>query len=174
MPRPAPPSPPTPRFAPPSPRASSAPSAWRRQHGQVEAPDISSAAFRPYWRAGSLIDKLANQGAITAEEWLAGDRFRRLFQAAHRGELRGAAFDRVYTDQHCRRPGQDGPTDARLAAIEKLVRIRERVGPVVFAIIVEVAVHDTRWAQLARKLGGIDPKTARSRGIEAITVLAAS
>lgn len=125
-------------------------------------------------RARSQLDKLVGQGAITAEQWLAGDTFRRLFGAAHRGELRGGAFDGVYTDPHCRRPGQDGPTDARLAAIERLARIRERVGPVIFAIAVEVAVHDTCWAQLARKLGGIDPKTARARGIEAIAVLAAS
>lgn len=163
------------RPAPPAPPASSAPSAWRRQHGAgIEPPQIDGRAFRPYWRAGAPIDKLLRQNAIDAEEWRAADKFRRLFQAAHRGELRGGAFDRVYTDQHCRRPGQDGPTDARLAAIEKLVRIRERVGPVIFAIVVEVAVHDTCWAQLARELGGIDPKTARARGIEAIAVLAAS
>jgi hypothetical protein len=117
---------------------------------------------------------LLRKNAITSEQWQAANMFRRLFEAAHKGELRGGAFDRVYVDQHCRRPGQGEPTDARLAAVEKLVRIRDTLGPVIFAIVVELAVHDTCWAQLARKLGGIDPKTARSRGIEAIAVLAAS
>jgi hypothetical protein len=163
-----------PRPAPPSPRASSAPSAWRRQHGQVEAPDISSAAFRPYFRARSQLDKLADRGAITAQESGVADGFRRLYETAHKGELRGGVYDRVYVDRHCRRPSQAEPTDIRLAAVEKLARIRETLGPVIFAIVVELAVHDTCWAQLARKLGGIDPKTARSRGIEAMVVLAAS
>jgi hypothetical protein len=113
-------------------------------------------------------------GAISAKEWRAADRFRRLYELAHKGELRGGAYDRVYVDQHCGRPGQAEPTDGRLAAIEKLVRIRRALGPAVFAIVVEVAVRDTCWAQLARKLGGIDPKTARSRGVAAIAALAAA
>jgi hypothetical protein len=164
-------SPPT---TPRSPPASSAPSAWRRQHGQIEAPDISSTAFRPYFRSRSQLDKLLSQRAISEREWQAADRFRRLYELAHHSELRGGAYDRVYVDQHCRRPGQAEPSDVRLAAIEKLVRIRRTLGPIVFGIAVEVAVHDTCWAQLARKLGGIDPKTARSRGVEAIAVLAAA
>jgi hypothetical protein len=170
MPRPASPSPPTPASPP-----ASGPSRWRRQHGAgIEPPQIDGRAFRPYWRAGAQIDKLADQGAITAEEWQAGDAFRRLYETAHRGELRGGAYDRVYVDQHCRPPGQAGPTEVRLAAVENLGRIRATLGPVIFSIVVELAVHDTCWAQLARKLGGIDPKTARSRGIDAIAVLAAS
>jgi hypothetical protein len=166
IPRPRPTSSPT--SAPPA----SGPSAWRQQHGQVETPQIDGRAFRPYWRARPQIDKLLNSGAITAQEWQRAQEFRALYERAHQGELAALAPDRVYLDSNCRHPGSGEPSRSRIAALERLARVRGELGEVVYGLMIMVAVHDASWAQIGRRLRA-DPKTARSWAIVALQALAA-
>ena len=170
MPRPAPPSPPTARFVPPSPPASSAPSAWRRQHGQVEAPDISSVAFRPYFRAYPQLDRLADRGTITPEQWQAANMFRRLYEKAHQDELAAPGWDRIYLDPECRRRGSGEPSQQRLTAVERLGKVRSALGELAFALLTMTAVEDACWAEIGRRLK-VDPKTARAWAIAAVQAL---
>jgi hypothetical protein len=153
------------------PPASSAPSAWRKQHGQVETPQIDSQTFRPYWRVRSQLDKLLSQGAITARERQTADAFRRLYELAHRGELAAQAWDKTYLDADCRRLGDGDQSRQRLGAARRLARLRGELGEVAFGLVVAVVVEDACWAKIGRRFR-VDPKTGRSWALQALQALA--
>jgi hypothetical protein len=61
----------------------------------------------------------------------------------------------------------------QLAALEQLARVREDLGAVAYAILVMVVIEDRKWCEIAKQLGGIDAKTAKSWTTVAIRALAA-
>jgi hypothetical protein len=88
------------------------------------------------------------------------------------GALSTLAFDRVYVDKHWRRRGSNEPDDARVAALERLARIREGLGETAYKILLMAAVEDRTLCDVAKQLGGIDPRTARAWVVTAIRGLA--
>jgi hypothetical protein len=161
----------TPRPVPPSP-PSSGPSPWRKQHGQVETPQIDGRAFRPYWRARSQLDKLASQGAITAREWRRADEFRRCYEHAS-GDIAASKADATFLDPHCRQRGRGEPAGSRLEAARKLARWRGELGEVAYSLVTMVAIEDACWAAIGRRFT-VDPKTGRAWAITALQALAAT
>lgn len=76
----------------------------------------------------------------------------------------------VYVDPHCRRRGSEEPSPRRLAALERLAKLRGEFGEVVFSLAVMLVIEDACWAVIGRKFR-VDPKTARAWCVAAIGAL---
>ena len=80
-----------------------APSAWYRQHHEVEAPRVDDRHFRPAWRVLTRLDGLLADRAITAAEWHAAADYRELVDQVARGT--DPLADRTRLDRDRRAPG---------------------------------------------------------------------
>jgi hypothetical protein len=151
---------------------STSPTPERARRGQVEPPTIDDREFRPYWRSVAQIDKLLREKVITPREWRAAQRFRALFEIAHRGDLSAMAWDKTYLDDDCRRRSLASPDQHRLTALRHLDEMRAQFGAVAFTLVIMICVDNSCWSQIGRRFR-IDPKTARSWTIAALRALAA-
>jgi hypothetical protein len=68
--------------------------------------------------------------------------------------------------------GATNRTMPRVAALERLARIREGLGETAYKILLMAAVEDRTLCDVAKQLGGIDPRTARAWVVTAIRGLA--
>lgn len=147
------------------------PTKWRRQHNTVDDPRIDAGAFRPFWKVETRLDQLLAAGQISWATWAVANRFRTVFEAAHRGELAATwAANRIFIDKHCGTPRSASPGDGQLQAIEQLTRIKKNLGTGCYLLVVAAAVIDQSWCVLDRQLG-IDSKTAKAWTVTALEAL---
>jgi hypothetical protein len=149
---------------------SNAPSTEYRRHHRVEAPAVDQWEYRPGWRVKTGLDGLLEKGLINGPEYHRALRFRRSYEAAHRGAMGGSTWGKVFTDPHCRRP-QPEPTERELDAVAR-VRMVERSLGGLYGLLVLVVVADARWAEIGRRFA-VDPKTAKTWCAAAVAALAA-
>jgi hypothetical protein len=143
------------------------PSAFYKQHVALDAPQIDSRAFRPFWRVRTGLDALLLDGAISYIEWRAARLFRALCERVLSNTWRTQSFDRTAHSEFA-----DALAITRRAdAIGDLRRIRLAVGPVVFALLEAHVVNDEPWTRIARRFD-VHRKTVRAWTIAAIKMLA--
>jgi hypothetical protein len=121
------------------------PSASYRQHHDVEAPQVDAAAFRQGWRVRSRLDVLLDEGAIEPRDYEAAAAFRRDWEIAF-SERTPALM--TFRSPSIGRVGS-GPVD-RLAALARLRRIAEALGPFDCKILEQCCVLDLAWAAIGR------------------------
>lgn len=141
------------------------PSVHYRQHHDVEPPIVDLRAFRQGWRVRSHLDRLLVDGAITRAEWQAGDDFRATWSSALPSRASTLLGMRV------RGHDPDAGMLARLAALTRLRRLGNAMGPGPIAVLVACIVDDLSWRELGRRLG-VDHKTARAVTVRALWALA--
>lgn len=141
--------------SPPPPFLTS-PSPHLRQHAHFDAPQIDGEAFRPYWWRRAPIDCLLESRAISPWQWRIAVEFRALFEDAHRGQLQAHDPGRIKVDGG--RLGGREPSEGRLAALERLTRLRTELGEGTFGLVVVVVVDDTAVACTGRLSGAGLPK----------------
>jgi len=122
------------------------PSALYRQHFDVEAPRVDAGAFRQGWRVRSRLDVLLDEGAIDNAAYEAGRRFRRAWEIAF-AERAPALM--AFTARSTGRAGA-GPVD-RLAALARLRRIAEALGPFDCRLLEQCVVLDLAWTAIGRQ-----------------------
>ena len=155
----------------PSPPLARGPTAERYQHDRIEAPEISERVFRQAWVVRGPLDRLLKAGLISAFEYRMAIEFRVLFERAHRGQIRVRDLVAIRVDGGRYNYGEPG--DAQVAALEQLARIRRELGKVAYALVMLVVIEEAKWRTVAKQLGGIDPRTARTWGCAALAGLAA-
>lgn len=77
---------------------SGAPSAFIRQHHELEAPRVDARQFRQNWRIRSPVDKLLAAKLITATEYRRALSFRRLYETASKGAAASSVWNRSFAD----------------------------------------------------------------------------
>ena len=151
--------------------SSNAPSTEYRQHHQVDAPRVDAREFRPGWRVKTGLDGLRDKGLITGREYRRAVEFRRTYEAAHKGAMSSATWNRAFVDRRCRRTPAPEMTERQAAALARLVEIRAALGAL-YPLLLLVVIADASWCEIGRRVG-IDPRTARRWGAAAIAALAA-
>jgi hypothetical protein len=148
---------PTPRPDPP--HSSAAPSRWRRQHGAIEAPDISRAAFRPFFKASTPLDKLAKAGLLSPRRIPQGGRVPRPGPRdgdAHRRDKLGDEPQRTPLPTAAARTERAGSD-----AIAQSRAIATAFGEVGHALVRAVLIEEARWCEIARRYR-VDSRTAKT------------
>jgi hypothetical protein len=141
------------------------PTAEYAQHHDVAAPDVSTTAFRPAWLVRSRLMQLHADGLIDPAELDAALIWRRDHDMAlSSGASIGAYAPRV--DGGC----AGGAATIRLAALGRLRRTADALGPTRVLLLIGVVVEDAPWSALASRLKCSD-KTCRVRAVEAIEAL---
>jgi tetratricopeptide (TPR) repeat protein len=127
----------------PRPPASPSPDRYLRQHGPIEPPRVDATAFRPAWRRRSRLDKLLTDGTITPMQWQIAVEYRRTHETAFGSILRSRSLDGTGAQ-----PGRTGrraaldPSEAQLAAVEKLQLVRSKLGAAAVQLIELVVIED--------------------------------
>ena len=147
----------------------SAPSAWYRQHHEVEAPRVDDRHFRPAWRVLTRLDGLLADRAITAAEWHAAADYRELVDQVARAALIRSPIGRASIGTAGHRVFALSLA-GELDALNRLRQIRNRLGAWACTLLDLVLVRDLSWAALGRHYLR-DPKTARAWAIAAIKAL---
>lgn len=136
------------------------------QHHEVSASAIDAREFRQGWRVKTRLDQLLLAGAIEPAEWMAAIAYRRLYERAFRNLWPNRSLDfRVAGGW------RDRSIAAQLDALAAQRQLRQRLGPLSCRLIEACVLEDLSWAAIARQLGGMDPKTARTRTIAARRML---
>ena len=152
--------------------SSSSPTPEFRRHHAVEPPRVDASEFRQGWRVKTGLDGLLAAGAITPREWCAAVAFRGMHEKAMRSAVRVSKWGAVYTDPHCRQPRPE-QTEAELDAVKQVRTVKAALGDVLFRLLEWSVIADLPWAEIARRLGGIDCRTARKWAAASIAALAA-
>jgi hypothetical protein len=142
-----------------------------RRHHEVEAPEISLAAFHPAWRVKTRLDRLFRDKLLSPAQWSAAVRYRETYERAHAGEL-GSILDSIGTGRAPQRSGQPHPTigEGQRDAVRHLKQVRQALGPVTVNLLEACIVADMSWCALARRLH-VDPKTAKHWTLSALKAL---
>jgi hypothetical protein len=145
------------------------PSRFYRQHVALDAPEIDTRSFRPYWRVRTRLDQLLIDRAISHLDWLAGVMFRIWAERALGAAYGGQSLSRA----------DRSPIDFSLSAVRqidargRLHKIRADLGPIIFGLLELHVVEDRNWQDIARTLR-CHPTTARKWTIDALRALAAA
>lgn len=144
-------------------------SRYYQQHVALDAPQVDSSAFRPFWRVTTRLDRLLNDGAIGYAEWHAGRHFRSLIDTCVIGVWPGQTL------------GKDGGSgsgslgsklmDIRLDAIRRVEWVRETLGDRPTSLIASCTVDNRSWAATGRQFG-MAPQTAKLWTVRALKGLA--
>lgn len=143
------------------------PSAFYRQHREIEAPRIDDRHFRVHFRVVTKLDGLLADRLITGAEWHAAADFRELVELAR--------ADKSYSPLSATGGGGDRSLPAALVAAldahARLAPIQAALGRPHFRLLVASVVDNATWIALGN-LYRIDHRTARKRVADAIKALA--
>lgn len=143
------------------------PSPFFRQHVALDAPEIDTRSFRPYWRVRTRLDQLLDDRAITYAQWFAAFTFKRWVEHLVAGAYGGQSFDR--SDRPS--AGFDASATRSADVSGHLDRVCEYLRPDHLRVINLFVVWDCNFRDIARALR-CHPQTARKRTIEALQALA--
>lgn len=139
-----------------------------RQAEAVDNPDVDGVAFRPWWRVRTRLDGLLAAGLIEEAAWLAAGKFRDDAEAALMrlgpSTLARLGLARAPRELHAR-------DLHRVKALERLRRVRDKLGPADYALIWWIAAEDRPWTEVGRRLACTE-RTAKKRAAAAIGRLA--
>jgi hypothetical protein len=135
-----------------------------RQGEQLVEPDVDGRSVRRWWGIKTRLDGLLASGLITADGYDAACRLRSDVEHA-RGQG-GSPLDKLGVGFG----GGDREAGmfARIAVARRVKAARALLGRRLFAILVDCAVHDLPWPQMARRLRVTQAKAKRAvaKGIE--------
>ena len=120
----------------------SAPSAWYRQHHEVEAPRVDDRHFRPAWRVLTRLDGLLADRAITSAEWHAAADYRELVDQVRREALTRST---LFATPRAARSGVYYWAAGDLDASARLRQIRAVLGAWACTLL-EAALRHPRYA----------------------------
>jgi hypothetical protein len=147
------------------PYVSSAPTAAFVQHHDVDAPQVDGTAFRQAWRVRTRLNGLLEDALIDREQWDAMQQWIRL--AGRVAPIPASGWtprvDHSIVPDDSTMLYRVRVAAQQRSAIEALGALRIH--------LLDVVARDFSWQAIARMLGVVDGKTARSACIEAITAL---
>jgi hypothetical protein len=146
---------------------STGPSEAYRQHHDVTAPQVDARAFRQGWRVRSRLDVLLDEDAIEPRDYEAAATFRRDWEIAFSNR---APALMTFRSPSIGRVGA-GPVD-RLAALARLRRVADALGPFDCKLLEQCCVLDLAWVAIGRTHQVADT-TARRWTIAALRRLGA-
>jgi hypothetical protein len=145
----------------------SAPSAFYRQHHQVEAPRVDTVEFRPAWRRLDRLRGLYDDKHITRYEFACG----LMFRVAAEHAIAAGWPPPVWRGLGGGVRRDHGLVITRLDDINTLRRVEGELGRFACDLILAVIINDFTWRRLADCLG-VDPRTVRAWAVLAIKALA--
>lgn len=155
-----------PRSLAPAAAHSNAPTSEFQKH-HVMAPRVDGRAYRPAWTRRTQLASLLEAGAIGRDEFAAGIRLSEWCETVCRG-VKTQSWD-VPIDHGGSR--LRGANEIELTAARTLHAVASDLGREWFAVLEMTVIDDLPWAWIGQALG-LTPKTAKTRAIEGLEMLA--